>query len=190
MLCPRCRAEMEPPVYEYGPIRLDVGRHIVTVNGGQIHLAPQQFRLLLLLIERPEEVVSQHDLWYGVSQEAEPQIVHVITARLRRSLGRAGRMIRSVPRFGLMLSAIDPENDLTDSRFAHLVVIRRSARKCSTGLIWWVCRCDCGRTTLVRSDKLRGGDVKSCGCLADENRRTWGRRRSCAAQAYLHSVAP
>ena len=32
----------------------------------------------------------------------------------------------------------------------------------------WLCQCDCGNTTIVRSSNLRGGLTKSCGCLLYE----------------------
>jgi hypothetical protein len=34
----------------------------------------------------------------------------------------------------------------------------------------WECACTCGGTILARSDRLRAGRAKSCGCLLRENR--------------------
>lgn len=33
---------------------------------------------------------------------------------------------------------------------------------------YWLCVCDCGRTTVTRGASLRSGHTKSCGCLHDE----------------------
>ena len=52
--------------------------------------------------------------------------------------------------------------ELTGYRFGELTVIKRdgtSKNKHST----WVCRCDCGNTAIVPSDKLRSGRTKTCG---------------------------
>lgn len=35
----------------------------------------------------------------------------------------------------------------------------------------WLCQCDCGNTKVVKSDELKSGDTKSCGCLNDERRK-------------------
>lgn len=37
----------------------------------------------------------------------------------------------------------------------------------SNGHIYWICRCDCGNITKVRSCNLTSGAVKSCGCLSE-----------------------
>ncbi len=34
----------------------------------------------------------------------------------------------------------------------------------------WVCRCQCGETVTVRSNNLRTGNTKSCGCFEREGR--------------------
>lgn len=34
----------------------------------------------------------------------------------------------------------------------------------------WRCRCECGKETVVRSDHLKDGRVKSCGCFGTEKR--------------------
>lgn len=51
--------------------------------------------------------------------------------------------------------------DLTGKRHERLVVLR----KADHGRSWWVCKCDCGQITFVRSSNLTSGAVKSCGCL-------------------------
>lgn len=41
---------------------------------------------------------------------------------------------------------------------------------------WWLCQCDCGNTKVASTSKLRGGEIKSCGCLLKERQSTWGDR--------------
>lgn len=54
--------------------------------------------------------------------------------------------------------------DLTGRRFGRLVVMEREQHRKSKGIAW-VCMCDCGKKTIVTSDKLKNGHTKSCGCL-------------------------
>lgn len=35
----------------------------------------------------------------------------------------------------------------------------------------WICRCECGNTVVVGSNKLKSGHTKSCGCLVSEKAR-------------------
>ena len=58
--------------------------------------------------------------------------------------------------------------DLTGQRFGWLVVIE-SAENTSAGQARWRCRCDCGRETIVRGDKLRRGYTVSCGHYNGKN---------------------
>lgn len=59
--------------------------------------------------------------------------------------------------------------DITGHRFNMLVAIEydTSAKK-------WVCRCDCGTTTLLTSSSLRRGGTVSCGCYR-RNRKPWNK---------------
>lgn len=57
--------------------------------------------------------------------------------------------------------------DLTGMRFGRLVVIKRVANGIRRSLRW-LCRCDCGKETIVFGDSLKQGKTKSCGCLARE----------------------
>lgn len=36
----------------------------------------------------------------------------------------------------------------------------------------WICKCKCGNTTIVGSNKLKSGHTKSCGCLVSEKARS------------------
>jgi len=54
--------------------------------------------------------------------------------------------------------------DLTGIKFNRLTVRQyygQSKHKCAL----WLCDCDCGKTTIVRTADLKNGHTKSCGCL-------------------------
>lgn len=53
--------------------------------------------------------------------------------------------------------------DLTGKRFGLLTVNGICEKR--NGKIFWNCTCDCGNKTIVYGGNLRGGAVKSCGCL-------------------------
>ena len=59
--------------------------------------------------------------------------------------------------------------DLTGKQFGKLTVIQ-CAGKDKYGQMLWTCSCECGKTSIVRSDHLRKGNTKSCGCFEDECR--------------------
>lgn len=58
--------------------------------------------------------------------------------------------------------------DLTSQSFGRLKVIEASGS--FQGKRLWKCKCVCGETTTVRSQYLRDGRTKSCGCLGKERR--------------------
>ena len=57
-----------------------------------------------------------------------------------------------------------PRVDLTGQRFGLLTVIRAADEKTPRGERVWMCVCDCGNTSQVRTGDLRSGNTKSCGC--------------------------
>ncbi len=59
--------------------------------------------------------------------------------------------------------------DLTGQRFNRLLVIER-AKENKNNRPAWVCKCDCGNITTVKSNDLRAGKTQSCGCLNQELR--------------------
>lgn len=55
-------------------------------------------------------------------------------------------------------------NDLTGKKFNFLTVIKLHNERSSTGTVIWLCKCDCGKETLVHASSLVSENVKSCGC--------------------------
>jgi hypothetical protein len=49
--------------------------------------------------------------------------------------------------------------DLRGRKFNMLTPLRYEGRS------KWLCRCDCGKETIVAADKLKAGHTRSCGCL-------------------------
>ena len=62
--------------------------------------------------------------------------------------------------------------DLTGKRFGRWLVLERAATCVATqrahGQSRWLCRCDCGTSSVVDVGRLRCGRSKSCGCLRRE----------------------
>ena len=58
--------------------------------------------------------------------------------------------------------------NLAGQRFERLTALRPIKKRANSGQIVWECICDCGKQHFVRSDSLRDGSVKSCGCLQKE----------------------
>ena len=53
--------------------------------------------------------------------------------------------------------------DISGQRFGMLVAVRPTGERRNRSVVW-ECNCDCGKTTFVLSDNLRGGKTTSCGC--------------------------
>lgn len=60
------------------------------------------------------------------------------------------------------------KNDMTGRRFERLTVLGDVGKRTANGKVLWHCLCECGKITFVRSDHLKSGKVKSCGCLNDD----------------------
>lgn len=65
--------------------------------------------------------------------------------------------------------------DRTGEIHGRLQVICRSPDHARA---YWVCVCDCGKSTTVRGDHLKEGRVQSCGCIKDEQRFVHGMSRT------------
>lgn len=58
--------------------------------------------------------------------------------------------------------------DLTGQRFGRLTALKRVGCKHHSAL--WLCKCDCGNFKEITASNLKGGTVRSCGCLSREIR--------------------
>lgn len=55
--------------------------------------------------------------------------------------------------------------NLVGKKFGQLLVLEQDQNKKQH----WLCKCDCGNIVSVKSDNLKSGNTKSCGCLLLEN---------------------
>lgn len=82
--------------------------------------------------------------------------------------------------------------DLVGQTFARLTVVSRAGSQNKKAT--WLCRCDCGNEVVVKSDNLKTGNTKSCGCQKREStiatmqatKRTHGLSRSAEYKIWVH----
>ncbi len=78
-----------PDVLQVGPIRIDQPRHLVTIDGREVHLTPIEFRLLLELARRPGRVLTHRQLLaevWGPNAVEHTHYLRVHMASLRRKV--------------------------------------------------------------------------------------------------------
>ena len=68
-------------------------------------------------------------------------------------------------------------NNFSKQKFGKLTALFPVYTKIETRKVYWICLCDCGQQVACRSDGLKSGHVKSCGCkiaeaLENRNRNT------------------
>lgn len=69
--------------------------------------------------------------------------------------------------------ASENTKDLTEMKFGRLTVIKEYGRD-KRGNALWLCKCECGNEVIVRGDKLKSGNTKSCGCYKkDKLKEQW-----------------
>lgn len=65
---------------------------------------------------------------------------------------------------GCMTPKQESKYDLEGLTVGFLTVIKKTTQKGSNRDFLWECLCECGNTLLLKSQMLRAGDKKSCGC--------------------------
>ena len=94
------------PVLQAGGLALDTRQMRVTLDGVPVHLSPQEYRLLSVLMHHKGSVISQGELAdqiYGDGIERDTNGVEVLVGRLRRKLG--ADLIETRRGFGYLIAA-------------------------------------------------------------------------------------
>jgi two-component system response regulator RegX3 len=98
-------------VLESGPVRMDVDRHVVTVNGAEIALPLKEFDLLELLLRNAGRVLTRAQLIdrvWGADYVGDTKTLDVHVKRLRAKIEpepAAPRYLRTVRGLGYKLDA-------------------------------------------------------------------------------------
>ena len=81
--------EAEPAALEAGPVRMDVERHVVTVNGGTVPMPLKEFDLLELLLRNAGRVLTRSQLIdrvWGADYVGDTKTLDVHVKRLRAKI--------------------------------------------------------------------------------------------------------
>jgi DNA-binding response OmpR family regulator len=94
--------------YNFGPLLVDVSRHLVSVRGRRVELTATEFKLLALLLQRTGHVQSRdqllRDVWeYETHIDTRTVDTHI--RRLREKLGPAAKYLDTVRGVGYRFSA-------------------------------------------------------------------------------------
>jgi len=81
--------ESSPATLEAGPVRMDVERHVVTVNGGSVSLPLKEFELLEMLLRNAGRVLTRMQLIdriWGADYVGDTKTLDVHVKRLRSKI--------------------------------------------------------------------------------------------------------
>jgi DNA-binding response OmpR family regulator len=98
---------VEAKAITVGPISVDLGTHTASSAGEVLTLTLTEFRILVALMRSKGRVLTREDLMYtaiGPSVMVTARTIDVHMAAIRKKLGRAGMLIRTVRGVGYMLS--------------------------------------------------------------------------------------
>jgi two-component system response regulator RegX3 len=85
------RATGGATVRKLGGLQIDLGRHEVLVDGERVHLTLSEFKVLSLLAEQPESVVSRRELMqhlWASEHVGDEHACEVHISNLRRKIER------------------------------------------------------------------------------------------------------
>jgi two-component system KDP operon response regulator KdpE len=105
------QADTGDPVFEAGGLRVDLARHEVTVGGRRVHLTPNEFKLLTVLVKNAGRVLTHRYLLvavWGPGSEAEGHYLRVYMNQLRQKVEAdpaRPRFLRTEPGVGYRLDS-------------------------------------------------------------------------------------
>jgi two-component system KDP operon response regulator KdpE len=97
-------------VIRFGDVQADFEKRVITVSGEEVHLTPNEYKLLQVLIKHAGRVVTQRQLLnevWGPQHTEQSQYLRVYVAQLRRKLERdpaRPRYLQTEPGVGYRLS--------------------------------------------------------------------------------------
>jgi two-component system KDP operon response regulator KdpE len=77
------------PVFRFGHVEMDLENRVVRVDGEEVHLTPNEYKLLQVMIKHPGKVLTQRQLLnevWGPNSTEQAQYLRVYIAQLRRKL--------------------------------------------------------------------------------------------------------
>lgn len=83
------KVEIAEPVFAAGQIRVDMSKRLVYLNDAEVHLTPNEYKLLLKLVQSPGKLISQQQLLrevWGPGYAKEGHYLRVYMGQLRRKL--------------------------------------------------------------------------------------------------------
>lgn len=107
VLVDEMRGALDTGVFETGELRVDSNACRATVSGRDVVLTRLEFRLLAMLVERRECVVTRSTLLaevWAVNAKSKTRTIDTHVKRVRDKLGTAGRFIQCVRGLGYRFS--------------------------------------------------------------------------------------
>jgi two-component system OmpR family response regulator len=103
------------PDLSCGPIKLDESSHTVTFAGEPVDLSPTEFRLLQVLVENKNRVLSKSlllDEVWGITFESESTVADTYISYLRKKLHRDGfEGIKTIRGVGFVIQEPKPKSE-------------------------------------------------------------------------------
>jgi two-component system KDP operon response regulator KdpE len=107
------RTDNAGSVVRFGPVEVDLEKRAVRVDGQEVHLTPNEYKLLQVLIQHAGKVLTQRQLLnqvWGPQHTEQAQYLRVYIAQLRRKLERnpaRPRYLQTEPGVGYRLVSED-----------------------------------------------------------------------------------
>ena len=97
-------AQDRPTEYQVGNLRVDLVRHLVTVDGERVRLTPSEYKILALLAAKPGRVFSRREIMqhlWDSSYVGDERACDIHLSNLRRKIERAVRAASEPSKVGV-----------------------------------------------------------------------------------------